>query len=157
EKYDLIAKYATIMFSVKSFLGWKPSHGKEEELDVTDIGTVINYDLPDNSGDYVHRIGRTGRAGREGKAISFATPDQKGNVLEIERLIRKTLKLVSKYPMALPAFPPASALPSRPAGSAHARGGAAHRGGHPRRGSPFGAHGESGTRGWNARSKTGLR
>ena len=65
-------------------------------IDVTDIGVVINYDLPDNSGDYVHRIGRTARAGREGKAISFATPDQRGDVRDIERLIRKTLKVVTR-------------------------------------------------------------
>ncbi len=69
-------------------------------IDVTDIKMVINYDLPDNSEDYVHRIGRTGRAGREGKAISFATPDQKGNIREIERLIRKTLKVISKQPLS---------------------------------------------------------
>ncbi len=73
-------------------------------IDVTDIGVVINYDLPNTSSDYVHRIGRTGRAGREGKAISFATPDQKGNILEIERMIRKNLKIVAKHPMAQPAF-----------------------------------------------------
>ncbi len=64
-------------------------------IDVKDIALVINFDLPDNSEDYVHRIGRTGRAGREGKAISFATPDQKWDVRDIEKLIRKTLKIVS--------------------------------------------------------------
>ncbi|MDP2599770.1 MAG: DEAD/DEAH box helicase [Deltaproteobacteria bacterium] len=64
-------------------------------IDVKNIGLVINYDLPDNSEDYVHRIGRTGRAGLEGKAISFATPDQRWDVKDIEKLIRKTLKIVS--------------------------------------------------------------
>lgn len=62
-------------------------------IDVTGISLVINYDLPDSSGDYVHRIGRTGRAGMNGKAISFATPDQKGNIRQIERLIRKTIPI----------------------------------------------------------------
>lgn len=62
-------------------------------IDVTGITMVINYDLPNTSEDYVHRIGRTGRAGREGKAISFATPEQKANIRDIERLIRKTLKV----------------------------------------------------------------
>jgi ATP-dependent RNA helicase RhlE len=57
-------------------------------IDVTDIELVINYDLPDNPDDYVHRVGRTGRAGSEGKAISFASPDQKGDLKTIERLIR---------------------------------------------------------------------
>jgi len=57
-------------------------------IDVTGIALVINYDLPDNPDDYVHRIGRTARAGREGKAVSFASPDQRGEVASIERLIR---------------------------------------------------------------------
>lgn len=63
-------------------------------IDVKDITLVINFDLPENSEDYVHRIGRTGRAGRSGKAISFATASQKANVRKIEKLIRKTLPLM---------------------------------------------------------------
>ena len=60
-------------------------------IDVTGIQLVLNYDLPDNPSDYVHRIGRTGRAGMTGHAISFATPDQHGDVRGIERLIKKSL------------------------------------------------------------------
>ena len=60
-------------------------------IDVKGIELVVNFDLPDNSEDYVHRIGRTGRAGHAGKAISFATPDQRGDVQSIERLLRTTL------------------------------------------------------------------
>lgn len=60
-------------------------------IDVKNIELVINYDLPDNSEDYVHRIGRTGRAGEAGRAISFATPDQQYNIRTIEKLIRKAL------------------------------------------------------------------
>ncbi len=70
-------------------------------IDVKNIGLVINYDLPDNSEDYVHRIGRTGRAGKTGKAISFATPDQKNDIRNIERLIRKSLR-ISQVPHDLP-------------------------------------------------------
>lgn len=66
-------------------------------IDVSDIAVVINFDLPDNSGDYVHRIGRTGRAGKKGRAVSFATPHQKNEIRTIERLIRKPLH-VSKLP-----------------------------------------------------------
>jgi len=62
-------------------------------IDVKEITLVINFDLPDNSEDYVHRIGRTGRAGHSGKAISFAAPDQGFDVKAIEKLIRKTLPL----------------------------------------------------------------
>ncbi|HBL39494.1 TPA: hypothetical protein DDZ10_02375 [Candidatus Uhrbacteria bacterium] len=64
-------------------------------IDVKGIELVINYDLPDHSEDYVHRIGRTGRAGQEGKAISFASPEQKKDILQIERLIRTTLPIKS--------------------------------------------------------------
>jgi len=71
-------------------------------IDVKGIEVVLNYDLPENPGDYVHRIGRTARAGGTGHAISFATPDQRGDVRGIERLIRATLPL-SK----LPELPPA--------------------------------------------------
>lgn len=70
-------------------------------IDVTGIQLVINFDLPDNAEDYVHRIGRTGRASMTGHAISFATHDQKRDVQSIERLIRKTLP-VSKTPPLKP-------------------------------------------------------
>ena len=69
-------------------------------IDVTGISLIINYDLPDDHGDYVHRIGRTGRAGHSGKAVSFATPEERVDVKQIERLIRKTLPIVT-----LPALP----------------------------------------------------
>jgi len=70
-------------------------------IDVTGIELVINYDLPEDAGNYVHRIGRTGRAGMKGHAISIATPDQKSDVKDIEKLIRATLP-VAKHPE----FPP---------------------------------------------------
>lgn len=60
-------------------------------IDVTAIELVVNYDLPDDTENYVHRIGLTGRAGLTGLAVTFATPDQGADVARIERLIRKTL------------------------------------------------------------------
>jgi ATP-dependent RNA helicase RhlE len=66
-------------------------------IDVTGIELVINYDLPEDAENYVHRIGRTGRAGHKGHAISFATPDQKSDVADIEKLIRTPLP-ISKHP-----------------------------------------------------------
>ncbi len=66
-------------------------------IDVKGIELVVNYDLPDDSENYVHRIGRTGRAGHAGHAIAFATPDQGSDVRDIERLTRGTLK-VSTHP-----------------------------------------------------------
>ncbi len=70
-------------------------------IDVTGIELVVNYDLPEDAGNYVHRIGRTGRAGHKGHAISLATPDQKSDVKDIEKLIRSTLPVASH-----PEFPP---------------------------------------------------
>jgi ATP-dependent RNA helicase RhlE len=71
-------------------------------IDVTDIELVINFDLPDNPEDYVHRVGRTGRAGKVGRAITFITPDQKGKIRLIERLVKEPLK-VSPLPELQPA------------------------------------------------------
>lgn len=73
-------------------------------IDVTNIELVLNYDLPENAEDYVHRIGRTARAGVRGHAISFARPNQKGDVQAIERLIKKVLP-VSKIPILPPPTP----------------------------------------------------
>jgi len=66
-------------------------------IDVIGIELVINYDLPEDAENYVHRIGRTARAGCRGRAISFATPDQSRDVRNIEKLIRSTLP-VSRHP-----------------------------------------------------------
>ncbi|MDD4940264.1 MAG: DEAD/DEAH box helicase [Candidatus Omnitrophica bacterium] len=65
-------------------------------IDVTGIELVLNYDLPEDADNYVHRIGRTARAGHKGHAISFATPDQERDVREIEKLIKANLP-VSKH------------------------------------------------------------
>ncbi|MCX5703520.1 MAG: C-terminal helicase domain-containing protein, partial [Candidatus Omnitrophica bacterium] len=66
-------------------------------IDVTGIELVINYDLPEEAQNYVHRIGRTARAGHKGHAISFAMPEQARDVREIEKIIRKSLP-ISKHP-----------------------------------------------------------
>lgn len=60
-------------------------------IDVNNISLVINFDLPDNCEDYVHRIGRTGRAGAKGRALTFATHSERMDIRQIERLIRKQL------------------------------------------------------------------
>lgn len=74
-------------------------------IDVKGIELVINYDLPSTSEDYVHRIGRTARAGAEGHAISFAEPQQRRDIRDIERLIRMPIPLSST-----PELPPARAM-----------------------------------------------
>jgi ATP-dependent RNA helicase DeaD len=60
-------------------------------IDVTNISHVINYDLPVDIENYVHRIGRTGRIGKDGVAISFATPEQGGLLTDIEMTINKLI------------------------------------------------------------------
>ena len=66
-------------------------------LDVDRISHVLDYDIPYDTESYVHRIGRTGRAGRKGDAILFVTPREKGMLRAIERATRQTIE-----PMALP-------------------------------------------------------
>jgi ATP-dependent RNA helicase RhlE len=70
-------------------------------IDVNEISLVINFDLPDNPEDYVHRIGRTGRAGNFGKAVSFVAPEERFDIRHIERLIKKAIPI-----LALPILPP---------------------------------------------------
>ena len=60
-------------------------------IDVPEVNYVINFDLPDMAEDYVHRIGRTGRAGEEGFAISFVTRETMKTLKEIEKLIGKDI------------------------------------------------------------------
>ncbi|MBB4286386.1 DEAD/DEAH box helicase [Roseospira goensis] len=60
-------------------------------LDIDNVSHVINFDIPTHSEDYVHRIGRTGRAGREGQAFSLATPDDAKYVAGIESLLGRTI------------------------------------------------------------------
>lgn len=74
-------------------------------IDVSGIELVINFDLPSHAEDYVHRIGRTGRAGQSGLAVSFAQPDQRRDIKDIERLIRATLPVKQ-----LPVLPPRRAV-----------------------------------------------
>lgn len=80
-------------------------------IDVAGIELVVNYDLPTQTQDYVHRIGRTARAGLAGRAISFATFDQRSDIRDIERLIHTGLSIKpvpalphDKAPRKLPAF-----------------------------------------------------
>jgi len=63
-------------------------------LDVDDISHVINYDLPNVAETYVHRIGRTGRAGARGQAISFCSKEQRDDLREIERLLGNAIPVL---------------------------------------------------------------
>jgi ATP-dependent RNA helicase RhlE len=67
-------------------------------IDIDELGHVINYDLPNVPETYVHRIGRTGRAGASGKAFSFCDAEEKAYLRDIEKLIRKKVPLVEDHP-----------------------------------------------------------
>jgi ATP-dependent RNA helicase DeaD len=74
-------------------------------LDVERIGHVVNYDVPYDTESYVHRIGRTGRAGRKGEAILFIAPRERNMLRVIERATRQTIQ-----PMNLPTVDAVNAL-----------------------------------------------
>lgn len=112
-------------------------------IDVHEISLVINYDLPDATEDYVHRIGRTGRAGHQGKALSFANPDQYRDVKAIERLMKMPIPL-SEYSAPEPSGGNAVRRPLSPRGnrawsSASPQRGGGGNGGGPRRNSGGGS------------------
>ncbi len=95
-------------------------------IDVTGISLVINFDLPEQAEDYVHRIGRTGRAERHGKAISFAEPDQGLLVTEIEFLTQvhlepKSLPIEPSVPIERPSTLTNKRKPSRGRGPSRGR------------------------------------
>ncbi len=60
-------------------------------LDIDQLPYVVNYELPNVPEDYVHRIGRTGRAGNEGRAVSLVSPDEYPFLKSIEKLLDQTL------------------------------------------------------------------
>ena len=70
-------------------------------IDVDDLEYVINYEIPNISETYVHRIGRTGRAGANGTAISFCDAEEKAYLYDIEKLITKKLQVVNDHPYPL--------------------------------------------------------
>ncbi len=91
-------------------------------LDIDQLPQVVNFDLPNVAEDYVHRIGRTGRAGSEGKAISFVCADEFPNLNDIEQLIQKHIprtlddELAPLVPVqhSKPIKPPKKKKPKKP-------------------------------------------
>ena len=66
-------------------------------LDIPSVSHVYNFDVPINAEDYVHRIGRTGRAGRNGKALMISTPRDEKNLKAIEKLIQLEIPLIDNF------------------------------------------------------------
>ncbi|MBK8566016.1 MAG: DEAD/DEAH box helicase [Saprospiraceae bacterium] len=74
-------------------------------IDLEELSHVVNYDLPNVPETYVHRIGRTGRAGASGDAISFCDSEEKAYLRDIERLINKKVPVVHEHPYPLGSAP----------------------------------------------------
>lgn len=83
-------------------------------IDVEEITHVFNYDLPNEPETYVHRIGRTGRAGSNGVAVSFCAEEERPYLKDIEKLIKKHIVRLAGYPFQSPvAEPPYTDLAPR--------------------------------------------
>jgi ATP-dependent RNA helicase RhlE len=67
-------------------------------IDVEELSLVINFDLPDVPETYVHRIGRTGRAGAEGVAVSFCGEEERESLRDIEKTISKSILVIEDHP-----------------------------------------------------------
>jgi ATP-dependent RNA helicase RhlE len=67
-------------------------------IDVEELPLVINFDLPDVPETYVHRIGRTGRAGLGGVALSFCDEEEKASLKDIQKLIDKSIPIIKEHP-----------------------------------------------------------
>ena len=89
-------------------------------IDIKNVDTVINFDIPNVSETYVHRIGRTARAGASGMAISFCSADEKGYIKDIQQLINTTLPVEEEHPY--PLDPEAKPAVHKKPGSKHKKG-----------------------------------
>ncbi len=103
-------------------------------LDIPDVSHVFNFDMPHHSEDYVHRIGRTGRAGKSGTAWSLITQADQKYVEDIEKLIGRKIDWIGPMPGELGEAPPSDERFSR------SRGGRERAGGKPERGRPHRSH-----------------
>lgn len=93
-------------------------------LDIKDLPQVVNYELPNVPEDYVHRIGRTGRAGQTGLAVSLVSPEETSELKAVERLLKKklTVKTAPGYEKASPSDAEEIESPRKRAQSKHRHG-----------------------------------
>ncbi len=63
-------------------------------IDIADVEYVVNYDLPDEAENYVHRVGRTGRGTQKGHAVSFCSPEEQPTLMEIEEFLNKPIRII---------------------------------------------------------------
>jgi ATP-dependent RNA helicase RhlE len=89
-------------------------------IDIDQLDAVVNFDLPNIPETYVHRIGRTGRAGNNGIAYSFCSADERNYVISIQKLIQAIIKVEEEHPY--PLDPKAKAVIHKKQGSKHKKG-----------------------------------
>src|SRR5690606_732847 len=103
-------------------------------LDIKELPHVVNYELPNVPEDYVHRIGRTARAGATGHAVSLVAPDEGGLLRDIEKVLKRPVAYLAAPPFEIVASAPPPRAPlhsARPAAHTPQRHGhAPPRGGH---------------------------
>ncbi len=90
-------------------------------IDIPGVGYVYNYDLPNVAENYVHRIGRTARAGASGQAVAFCSPDETGQLKAIEKVLKGAIKVVGDRPQAMDDAPEKAAAPKKPGRPRHRR------------------------------------
>lgn len=83
-------------------------------IDIDSLSLVVNYELPNVPETYVHRIGRTGRAGKTGEAVSFCDIDEKEYLRDIEKLIKKKIRVVEDNPYPMTVFEKSPPKQSQP-------------------------------------------
>lgn len=93
-------------------------------LDIPEVAHVYNYDLPNVPENYVHRIGRTARAGRDGRAVAFCAPAELGELRAIERAMKSPIPVIGGE---VPAAPPAAERGSRGRGGRPGGNGGGHK------------------------------
>ena len=113
-------------------------------LDIKELPQVVNYELPNVPEDYVHRIGRTGRAGARGQAVSLVSADENGLLRDIERLLKRAIPVLQT-----PTFEAAPSPAPSPREAGDSRNEAAHgaprrSGQAPARGAPHGGNSQRG-------------
>jgi ATP-dependent RNA helicase RhlE len=67
-------------------------------IDIDKLSHVINFELPEEAETYVHRIGRTGRAGKTGTAMSFCSPEEVPYLRNINKLLRNNIDVITNHP-----------------------------------------------------------
>ena len=121
-------------------------------LDIKELPHVVNYELPNVPEDYVHRIGRTARAGESGHAVSLVSPDEGPLLKDIERMLKRVLPVTALPQFEIVAGP---AVPDRRPADGRGGGGRRDGGGGRRDGGGRGRHGGGGSSSEGARRRGG--